>query len=110
MCKRHVLTPLFSKSVIPCDDGKPFDQWAINISGPMPSNKQDKEFTITVIDFFTRWPIAQSTKAHDGNYICRFIGGEIGKQFGYTKRILTDCGKEFVSKDTWPIYWTEMSN
>ena len=66
----------------------------------MPSNKQDKKFIITAIDFCMCWPIAQSTKAHDGNYICRFIGSENGKKFGYPKRILTDCGKEFVSKDT----------
>ena len=76
----------------------------------MQSNKQGKKFFITAIDFCTRWPIAQSTKAHDGNYICRFIGSEIGKIFGYPKRILTDCNKEFVSKDTWPIYWTEMTS
>ena len=98
--KKHTSTPLPSKSVIPHDDGKPFDQWAINIIGPMPPNKQDKKFIITAIDFCTRWPIAQATKAHDGNYIRRFIGGEIGKKFGYPKRILTDCGKEFVLKDT----------
>ena len=42
MCKKHALTPLPSKSVVPYDDGKPFDQWAIDIIGPMPSNKQDK--------------------------------------------------------------------
>ena len=84
-CKKHTSTPLPSKSVIPCDDSKPFIQWAINIIGPMPSNKQDKTFIITVVDFCTRWPIAQSTKAHDGNYICRFIGSEIGIKFGYPK-------------------------
>ena len=109
-CKKHTSTPLPSKSVIPRDDGKPFDQWAINIIGPMPPNKQDKKFIITAIDFCTRWPIAQATKAHDGNYICRFIGGEIGKNFGYPKRILTDCGKEFVSKDTWAYLLPKTSN
>ena len=41
------------------------------------------------------------SKAHDGNYICMFIGKQIGKKFDYPKRILTDCSKEFVSKDTW---------
>ena len=79
MCKKHTSTPLLSKSVIPHDDGKPFDQWAINIIGPMPSNKQDKKFIITAIDFCTCWPITQSTKAHDSNYICRLIGSENGK-------------------------------
>ena len=93
-------SPLPSKSVIPCDDDKPLDQWAIDIIEPMPPNKQGKKFIINAIDFCTHWPIAQSTKAHDGNYICRFIGSEIGKKFGYHKLILTDCSKEFVLKDT----------
>ena len=52
-CKKHTSTPLPSKSVIPRDDGKPFDQWAIDIIGPMPPNKQDKKFIITAIDFCT---------------------------------------------------------
>ena len=29
-----------------------------------------------------------------------FMRSEIGEKFGYLKRILTDYGKEFVSKDT----------
>ena len=100
-CKKHTSTPLPSKSVIPHDDGKPFDQWAINNIGIMPSNKQDKKFIITTIDFCMLWPIAQSTKAHDNNYTFRFIGSKIWKNFGYPERILTDCRKDFVLKDTW---------
>ena len=100
MCEKQTSTPLLSRSVIPCDDGKAFDQWAINIIGPMPSNKQGKKSIIIAVNFCMHWPIAQSTKAHDGNYIYRFIGSEIGKKFGYPKWILTDCGKKFVSKDT----------
>ena len=72
-CKKHTSTPLPPKSVIPHDDGEPFDQWAIDIIRPMPSNKQEKKFIMSTINFCTCWPIAQSTKAHDGNYICRFI-------------------------------------
>ena len=47
-----------------------------------------------------RWPIAQSTKAHDGIYICRFIGSKTMKNF-IPKWILTDFSKEFVPKDAW---------
>ena len=41
-CNKHTSTPLPSKSVL-CDDGNPFDQWAIDIIGPMPFNKQEKK-------------------------------------------------------------------
>ena len=50
LCKKHTSTPLPSKSVIPYDEGKPFSQWAINIIGPMPSNKQDKKFIINTCE------------------------------------------------------------
>ena len=59
-CKKHTSTPLSSKSVIPCDHGKPFDQQAINIIGPMPSNKQGKKLIITAINIWTHWPIYKS--------------------------------------------------
>lgn len=108
ICKKHIITPLLSKSVIPCDDGKPFDQWAINIIEPMLSNKQDKKFNITVIAFCMCWPIAQSTKAHDGNYICRFIGSEFGRIFGYPKQILLIAAKSLYQKTLRPIYQTKM--
>ena len=35
----------------PHDDGKPFDQWVINIIGPMPPNKQNKKFIILQLIF-----------------------------------------------------------
>ena len=53
-CKKHTSTPIPSKSVIPCDDGKPFDKWAIDTIGPMPSYKKGKKLIITAIDFCTR--------------------------------------------------------
>ena len=95
----YTSTPLSSITDFPCDDGKPFDQWVIYIIRPMPLFK-NKKFIITTIDFCMCWLIAQSTKAHDGNYICRIIRSEVGKKFGYPKQILTDFGKELVSKDT----------
>ena len=99
-CEKHTSTPIPSKSVIPCDDGAPYEQWAINVIGPMPNNNQNKRYIITGTDFCTCWPIAQAVPKHNGNFIRRFIGQEIIKKFGQPKRILTDCGREFYSQDT----------
>ena len=44
--------------------------------------------------------MAQAVARHNGNFIRRFIGQEIIKKFGTPKRILTDCGREFISQDT----------
>ena len=48
-CKKQTSTPILPKSVIPCDNGKPYKQWAINVIGPMPVNSQGKRFIITGI-------------------------------------------------------------
>ena len=66
----------------------------------MPSNSQKKSYIITGINFRTCWPVAQAVARHNGNFIRRFIGQEIIKKFGTPKRILTDCGREFISQDT----------
>ena len=86
MCKKHSSTPVPSRSVIPCDDGAPYKQWAINAIGPMPSNSQNKRYIITGIDFCTCWPVAQAVARHNWNFIRRFIGQEIIKKFGTPKR------------------------
>ena len=46
-CEKHTSTPIPSKSVIPCDDGVPYKQWAIDVIGPMPNNNQNKHYIIT---------------------------------------------------------------
>ena len=98
--EKHASTPIPSKSVIPRYDGVPYKQWAIDVIGPMPNNNQNKCYIITGINFCTCWPIAQALPKHNGNFIRRFIGQEIIKKFGQPKRILIDCGREFISQDT----------
>ena len=93
-CEKHTSTPIPSKSVIPRDDGAPYEQWAIDVIGPMPNNNQNKCYIITKIDFCTRWPIAQAVPKHNKKFIRRFIGQEIIKKFGQPKRILTDLWKK----------------
>ena len=98
-CEKHSSTPSPSKSVIPCDDGAPYKLWAINVIGPMPGNSQNKCYIITGINFCTCWPVAKAVARHNGNFIRGFISQEIIKKFGTPKRILTDCGREFISQD-----------
>ena len=61
---------------------------------------QSKRFIIITIDFCTRWPLAIATSSHNGNYIKRFISQEFKAKFSYLKISITNCGREFISKDT----------
>ena len=85
------------KLIIFCKDGKPFEQWAINVIGPMPHNLYEKHFIITAIDYCTCWPVSCATKVHDGKAIRMFIGSEIISKFGTPKILITDCGRKFIS-------------
>ena len=97
-CEKFATSKAPSKSVIPLSDGKPYEQWAIDVIGPMPSNTTGCKFIITAVDFCTRWPVAQAIEHHDGSTVRRFIGKEIISKFGQPQRILTDCGREFLGK------------
>ena len=66
----------------------------------MPSNNQKKHFIITTIDFCTHWPLVQAITSYDDKFIYRFISQEIKEKFGYIQYILSNYGREFVSKDT----------
>ena len=87
------------KSVIPRADGAPYEQWAIDVVGPMPGSTK-KRFIITAVDYCTRWPVAQATQSHDSPTIRRFIGKEISAKFGTPKRIVSDQGTEFMLTKT----------
>ena len=67
-CEKFQTTKAPRKSVIPRQDGEPYEQWAINVIGPM-SGSTEKQFIITAVDFCTRWPMAQATMGHNGNTI-----------------------------------------
>ena len=43
--------------------------------------------------------VAQAVARHNGNFVRRFIGQKNIEKFE-PKRILTDCGREFISQDT----------
>ena len=65
-CEKFATSKTPAKLVILRSDGKPYEQWAIDVIGPMPSNTTGCKFIITAVDFCTRWPVAQAVEHHDG--------------------------------------------
>ena len=68
-CEKFAHAKAPAKSVAPLSDEEPYKQWAIDVIGPMPSNKLNRKYIITAVDLCTRWPVAQSVKHHDCNTI-----------------------------------------
>ena len=69
VCDKFKISKSPTKSVIPLVNRKPYEQWAINVISPMPSNTKGCKFIITAINFSTRWLVAIATESHDGNVI-----------------------------------------
>ena len=59
LCKQFARDNKPNKTVIPILETKPFQTWALDIVGPIPTKgKENKRFIITAIDYATRWPVA----------------------------------------------------
>ena len=91
-CEKFAKTAAPPKSVIPVQSPAPFEQWALNIIGPLPKAYNGKLYIITAIDYATRWPVAWATSNHQATTVARFIGSEIVAKFGAPKRLITDGG------------------
>ena len=90
-CPLELLTPIISHWS--------FQQWGLDILGPLPTNTGQCNFTIIGVDYFTKWaemePLASITEQKVQNFtwksiICRFeipraIVSDNGKQFDNPK-------------------------
>ena len=82
LCEMNTSKPAPPKSILPIKAMEPFEQWALNIVGPLPKDKLGKKYIITALNYFTCWPVAWATINHTATTITRFIGKEIVACFG----------------------------
>ena len=73
----------------------PFQQWGLDILGPLPIGKGQCKFVIIVLDYFTKWaeaePLATITKQKIRNFVWRAIVC----RFGIPRALVSDNGKQF---------------
>ena len=51
----------------------PFQQWGLNILGPLPIGKGQCKFIIVTMDYFTKWAEAESLSTITEQKICNFV-------------------------------------
>ena len=78
----------------------PFDKWGIDLLGPFPPAKGQRKFIIVVIDYFTKYVEAEALSSITDKQVCQFIWRNIIKRYGIPRVIITDNGRQFVSKNT----------
>ena len=73
----------------------PFQQWGLDILGPLPIGKGKCKFVVVGVDFFTKWaeaePLAMITKQKVRNFVWRSIIW----RFKILRALVSDNGKQF---------------
>ena len=76
---------------------RPFQQISIDIVGPLPETEDGYKYLVTMMDKYSRYCMIQPIKNEDTMTIIRCID-QWYKMFGPPESILSDNGKQFISK------------
>ncbi|XP_065049834.1 uncharacterized protein LOC135679779 [Musa acuminata AAA Group] len=98
-CQKHARTPqLPAVPLSPITCAWPFAQWGLDLLGPFPPASGQRRYIVVAIDYFTRWPEAESLAAITEQQIEKFIWKNIVTRFGLPRTIVTDNGTQFSGK------------
>lgn len=76
----------------------PFEQISIDIMGPLPRSKHGNKYLLTMIDHFTRYAEGEAISEITAEETARVLVEKIITRHGVPKRLLTDQGRNFVSR------------
>ena len=73
----------------------PFQQWGLDILGPLPLGKGQCKFIILAVDYFTKWAEAKPLAIITEQKIRNFVWRAIICRFGIPRALVSDNGKQF---------------
>ena len=73
----------------------PFQQWGLDILGPLPIGKFQCKFIIVAVDYFTKWAEAEPLAIIKEKKIRNFVWRAIICRFGIPRALVSDTGKQF---------------
>ena len=96
ICQEHAkISRLPSEPLTSITSPRPFQQWGLDILGPLPLGKGQCKFIIVAVDYFTKWaevePLATITEQKIRNLVWRAIIC----RFGIPRALVSDNGKQF---------------
>ncbi|CAH9139042.1 unnamed protein product [Cuscuta epithymum] len=77
----------------------PFARWGIDLLGPLPTATGGRKYIIVGIDYFTKWVEAEPLASITEFQCQRFVWQNIICRFGLPEQVITDNGRQFVSKN-----------
>ena len=81
---------------IPVDGA--FHHLAVDCLGPFPESYSGNRYVVVFSDYLTRWPEAFTVSTIDAHVIAKLLINEIFCCHGSPKTLLSDRGKNFLSK------------
>ena len=73
----------------------PFQQWGLDILGPLPIGKGQCKFIIVAVDYFTKWAKAEPLATITEQKIHNFVWRSIICRFDIPRALVSDNGKQF---------------
>ena len=73
----------------------PFQQWGLDILGPLPIGKGQCKFVVVAVDYFTKWAEAEPLATITEQKVRNFVWCAIICKFGILRALVSDNGKQF---------------
>ena len=75
----------------------PFQQWGLDILGPLPIGRGQCKFITVAVNYFTKWAEAEPLATIIEHKVRNFIWLSIICRFGIPRCLVSDNGKQFDS-------------
>ena len=96
ICQEHAkISRLPSEPLTSITSPWPFQQWGLDILGPLPIGKGQCKFIIVAVDYFTKWAKAEPLAIITEQKIRNFVWRAIICKFGIPRALVSDNGKQF---------------
>ena len=96
ICQEHAkISHLPSDPLRLVTSPRPFQQWGLDILGPLPIGKGQCKFVIVAVDYFTIWAEAKPLATITEQKIRNFVWRSIICRFGIPRALVSDNGKQF---------------
>ena len=95
ICQEHVkISHLPSEPLTSIISPWPFQQWGLDILGPLPVGRGQIKFTIIGVDYFTKWAEAEPLATITEQKVRNFVWRSIICRFDIPKALVPDNGKQ----------------
>ena len=96
ICQEHAkISRLPAEPLTSITSPWPFQQWGLDILGPLPIGKGQCKFIIVAVEYFTKWAEAEPLATITEQKIRNFVWRAIVCRFGIPRALVSDNGKQF---------------